>query len=72
MGGRCLVLLLGGHGRARDLLPDLESLGHLLAIRRCEEPVTSQAEVLAALSQTSILEPISEKHLRENPTFPRI
>jgi hypothetical protein len=38
--------LLGGHGRARDLLPNLESLGHLLAIRGGGKPVASRAEVL--------------------------
>lgn len=46
MGGLCLALPLCGHGRARDLLPDLESLGHFLAILGGEDPMTSWLEVL--------------------------
>jgi len=37
---------IGNHDRARDFLPDLESLGHLLAILEGGEPVASRAEVL--------------------------
>lgn len=37
---------LGGHGRARPLLPNLESLGHLLAIRGGAKPMASRAEVM--------------------------
>jgi len=37
----------GGHERARHLPPDLESLGHGLAILGSGEPVASRSEVLA-------------------------
>jgi hypothetical protein len=32
VGGLHLILSLGGHRRARDLSPDLESVGHLLSV----------------------------------------
>jgi hypothetical protein len=47
MGGLCLTPPLHGHGRAHDLLPDLESLTHLLAVLGGGEPVAFRSEVLA-------------------------
>jgi hypothetical protein len=38
---------LRGHGHARDLLPDLESLTHLLGVLGGGEPVSFRSEVLA-------------------------
>jgi hypothetical protein len=46
VGGLSLVLLLRDHGRARDFLPVLESLGHLLAVRGSGKPMPSRSEVL--------------------------
>jgi hypothetical protein len=46
VGGLPSGLPLCGHGYTRDFLPDLESLGHLLAIRGSGKPVASRAEVL--------------------------
>jgi hypothetical protein len=45
VGGLSLALPLRGHGRARDLLPALESLGHLLAVREGGESLASRSEV---------------------------
>ena len=47
VGGLSLTLPLCGHGRARDLLLDLESLTHLLAVLGGGEPVAFRSEVLA-------------------------
>jgi hypothetical protein len=44
--GLSLALPLCDHGSARDLLPDLEFLGHLLAIPGGGEAVASRSEVL--------------------------
>jgi hypothetical protein len=41
-----LALPLRGHGRARDLLPDPQSLGHLLAALWGGQPMASRSEVL--------------------------
>jgi hypothetical protein len=46
VGGLSLALLLRDRGRARDFLPALESLGHLLAVRGGGEPMPSRSEVL--------------------------
>jgi hypothetical protein len=40
-----LVLALCGHGRARDLLPNLELLGHDVAMLGGGEPVAPRSEV---------------------------
>lgn len=40
------ALPLRGHRRTRDLLPDLEALGHLVPILRSGESVASWSEVL--------------------------
>jgi hypothetical protein len=40
------ALPLRGHRRTRDLLPDLESVGHLLAVLGGGESVAFRAEVL--------------------------
>jgi hypothetical protein len=47
VGGMSLTLPLRSYGRARDLLSDLESLTHLLAVHGGGEPVAFRSEVLA-------------------------
>jgi hypothetical protein len=47
VGGLSLTPPLRGHGRAHDLLPNLESLTHLLAVLGGGEPVAFRSEVLA-------------------------
>ena len=47
MRGLCLTPPLHGHGRAHDLLPDLESLTYLLAVLGGGEPAAFRSEVLA-------------------------
>ena len=39
------MLSLGSHRRARDLSPDLESVGHLLAVLGSRQEVASRTEV---------------------------
>jgi hypothetical protein len=46
VGGLSCALSLRSDGRARDLLPNLESLGHLLAVLGGRQQVTSRSEVL--------------------------
>ena len=46
VGGLHLALRLRGHGRARDLLPALESLRHLSAVVVSGEAMASRPEVL--------------------------
>jgi hypothetical protein len=46
VGEAYLTWPLGGPGRARDLLPHLESLGHDVALRGGGEPVARRSDVL--------------------------
>jgi hypothetical protein len=52
VGGLILALPLRGYGRARDLLPYLESLNHPLAILGGGESVASRSEVLGDRDHT--------------------